>query len=373
MKVAFRTDASLQIGSGHLMRCLTLADALARLGHECLFICREHPGHLLAQIAQRGFQAHALPAAKAAVEGEALAGQPAHAAWLGCAWRTDVRQTAAVLEVFRPDWLIVDHYALDRHWEAEVRPLCGQLMVIDDLADRAHLCDLLLDQNLGRTREDYAGLLPAQCRTLIGPAHALLRPDFAQLREYSLQRRRQPVLRRLLITMGGVDQPNATGQVLAALKQVRLPADCLISVVMGLQAPWLEQVRAVALQMPWPTEVLVNVDDMAQRMAEADLAIGAAGSTSWERCCLGLPTFMLVLAQNQQEAALALERAGAVSKLSLEDDLGSVLPRLFAALGERLEGLASLTQQAAAITDGGGCGLLLRELAGYQEECNERD
>lgn len=360
MKIAFRVDASLQIGSGHLMRCLTLADALARQGHECRFICRDHPGHLLSLIVQRGFSADVLSAKSDVQE----VGQPAHAAWLGCAWLTDACQTAEVLEAFRPDWLIVDHYALDQNWETRVRPLCRHLMVIDDLADRAHICDLLLDQNLGRTRADYADLLPPHCRTLIGPVYALLRPEFSQLREYSLQRRQSRSLRRVLISMGGVDQPNATGQILVALQQVRLPEDCRISVIMGLQAPWLEQVRALAKQMSWPTEVSVGVDDMAQRMAEADLAIGAAGSTSWERCCLGLPTFMLVLARNQYEAAHALEMVGAVCKLSLEDDLSSTLPRLFDGLGEHLDGLASLAQHAAAVTDGKGCGLVLNELSG---------
>ncbi|GAD64251.1 UDP-2,4-diacetamido-2,4,6-trideoxy-beta-L-altropyranose hydrolase [Aquipseudomonas alcaligenes] len=361
MRIAFRADASLQMGSGHIMRCVTLADALKQRGAECHFLCRDHPGHLVELVRGKGHVVHVLNCEQdSPIDPEG----PAHAAWLGATQEQDVQACLPILQALQPDWLIVDHYALDIRWEERLRPFCRRLMVIDDLADRVHACDLLLDQNLGRLPGDYARLTPSHCRTLIGPTYALLRPDFSQLREYSLQRRKTPALRHLLITMGGVDQYNASGRVLDALKQVRLPADCKISVIMGLQAPWVELVRTMALQMPWPTDVLVNVDDMAQRMAEADLAIGAAGSTSWERCCLGLPTFQLVSAQNQQEAARALEEVGAVRKLSLEDDLSSTLPRLFDALGKHLEGLRNLTQQAAAVTDGSGCRLLMCELLG---------
>ena len=133
-------------------------------------------------------------------------------------------------------------------------------------------------------------------------------PEFAALRAYSLQRRARPQLRQLLITMGGVDKDNATGEVLTALRVCPLPADCQITVVMGTTAPWLSEVEQLARDMPWPTRVLVGVNDMARLMAESDLAIGAAGATSWERCCLGLPTAMFVLAENQKYAAWLLDR-----------------------------------------------------------------
>ena len=289
--IFFRTDASLIMGSGHVMRCLTLADALRVQGAQCHFISREHSGHLLEVIRQRGHTVTALPAGNPISAMTAnVVPQPAHAAWLGCDWQTDALQTGAILTDLKPDWLVVDHYALDQRWEEAVTPQCRKLLVIDDLADRAHNCDLLLDQNLGRKSEHYAPLVTAQCQVLTGPQYALLRPEFAALRPYSLQRRQaQPALRQLLITMGGVDQPNATGKVLQALKTCALPQESRITVVMGLTAPWLQNVRELAAQMPWPTEVVISVGDMARRMADSDLAIGAAGSTSWERCCLHLP------------------------------------------------------------------------------------
>jgi UDP-4-amino-4,6-dideoxy-N-acetyl-beta-L-altrosamine N-acetyltransferase len=194
-------------------------------------------------------------------------------------------------------------------------------MVIDDLADRPHDCDLLLDQNLGRKSSDYSGLVPQSCQTLIGPQYALLRPEFAELRPYSLARRMFPQLRRLLIAMGGVDKDNATGKVLEALKGCSLPEEFCIKVVMGPYAPWLRQVRDQASQLPWNTEVLVNVRGMAGLMADSDLAIGAAGTTAWERCCLGLPTLTLVLAENQRGVATSLESSGSISLIKAAGDL----------------------------------------------------
>jgi UDP-2,4-diacetamido-2,4,6-trideoxy-beta-L-altropyranose hydrolase len=362
MKIAFRTDASLKIGSGHVMRCLTLADALKAHGADCHFISRAHPGHLLEVIEQRGHKVHRLAAPLSHVE---KAKAPAHAAWLGSTWQTDAADTAAMLADLQPDWLVVDHYALDQRWEEVLAPHCRKILVIDDLADRSHRCDLLLDQNLGRQPLDYAGLVPTHCQVLTGPHFALLRPEFAALRPYSLQRRQaQPALRQLLISMGGVDQPNATGQVLQALKTCALPADCRITVVMGLTTPWLQNVQELARQMPWLTEVVVNVSDMAQRMADSDLAIGAAGSTSWERCCLGLPTLMVVLAENQRYIAAALDWAGAALALEFTNDerFAAKLKDFVLNLFGSQTSFGGLCLAAARVTDGKGTDLVVDQL-----------
>lgn len=354
MKIVFRTDASLQMGSGHIMRCLTLADALKAQGADCHFISREHPGHLLEVIYQRGYKVHSLVAPVQHAQEANLQPEPAHAAWLGSTWQTDVQETTAILASLQPDWLVVDHYALDRRWEEALAPHYRQLLVIDDLADRPHRCNLLLDQNLGRQPEHYAMLVPEQCQMLIGPNFALLRPEFVALRPYSLQRRQaRPALRQLLITMGGVDQPNATGQVLQILKTCALPQECRITVIMGLTAPWLQNVRELAAQMPWPTEVVVNVSDMAWRMADSDLAIGAAGSTSWERCCLGLPTLMVVLAENQQPGAQALEAGHAARLIGVVSDIAKQLPLAAAELIDS-DCQSRMSLAASAITDGQG-------------------
>lgn len=350
MKIAFRTDASLQIGTGHVMRCLTLADALRERGARCTFICRLHSGHLLDMIAQRGHQAVALPNG-----GTTTHHRPAdlaHAAWLGTEWQTDAQQTSEALGNDTVDWLVVDHYALDHRWEHALRPHCQNLMVIDDLADRAHDCDVLLDQNLGRSAQDYGGLLKPHTTTFIGPQYALLRPEFAQLRSQSLARRTQPQLKHLLITMGGVDKDNVTGQVLKALSACHLPPDLRITVVMGAHAPCLAGIQQQAAQMPGPTQVLVGVNAMAQLMADSDLCIGAAGGTSWERCCLGLPTLLLALADNQLPGAQALEKAGAALVVGNAQNVSQVFEKHMQS-GASVQ-LKNWALAAAAVTDGLG-------------------
>lgn len=363
----FRADASAAIGTGHVMRCLTLADALRKTGESALFLCRPHEGHLMALIAQRGHCVKALPplAPSTAVrpDGAGLA----HAHWLGTDQATDAGDCLAALAaegMARPAWIVVDHYALDAVWESRMRPAAGRLMAIDDLADRRHACDLLLDQNLGRRAQDYAGLVPERAGVLIGPRHALLRPEFAALRAESLARRARPALRRLLIALGGVDRENHTCAVLDALDAVRsLPDDLEILVVMGPQAPWLDAVRARAAALSRPVRVLAGVSDMARLMARSDLAIGAAGGTAWERCCLGLPTIQMVLAANQAAGAAALEAAGAAVMAASAQDAAALL-RDWIAQGRAAEMIGRIGAAAARITAGDGACLVAREMEG---------
>jgi UDP-4-amino-4,6-dideoxy-N-acetyl-beta-L-altrosamine N-acetyltransferase len=236
-------------------------------------------------------------------------------------------------------------------------------MVIDDLADRPHVCDLLLDQTFGRRATDYVPLVPDGCRLLCGSQkYALLRPEFAALREYSLKRRAKPVLRELLINMGGVDKDNVTGAVLRALQSRPLPADCSLTVVMGQTAPWLKNVQVLACSMQRPTRVLVGIDNMAQLMADSDLAIGAAGATSWERCCLGLPSIMLVVADNQLEVAKGLEEAGAALLCLSDQGLSKQLAVLLDKLCADVEQITLLSKAAAKVADGTGAGEVLARM-----------
>lgn len=280
---------------------------------------------------------------------------PAHSHWLGATQEQDAETCAMILAELQPDWLIVDHYALDARWEAVLKPHYRRLMVIDDLADRPHQCDLLLDQTFGRNSEDYKPWVPADSTLLCGSQCALLRPEFSALRPYSLQRRENPKLEHLLITMGGVDKDNVTGQVLQALGDSPLPTGCRITVVMGATAPWLDEVQQLAQKMPWHTQVRIGVSDMAQLMADSDLAIGAAGATSWERCCLGLPTIMLVVADNQMYAATLLDQAQAVRMLSRGVSLATDLAQIFEYLWHDHSKIQDMIKHAQIITDGTGC------------------
>jgi UDP-2,4-diacetamido-2,4,6-trideoxy-beta-L-altropyranose hydrolase len=362
MKIAFRADASVQIGTGHAMRCLTLADELARQGHQCLFICRDHPGHLGELIAGKGFELHLLANSERAASPVAGGTDNLYAQWLGVPWQRDARQTLELLAPLAADWLVVDHYALDVRWEREVAAAVGQIMVIDDLADRDHKCALLLDQNLGRKVMDYEQRVPKDCIRLIGPHYALLRPEFARLRERSLQRRQHPELKRILISLGGVDRTNVTGQVLRALAQTTLAHETELDIIMGAAAPYLDDVREQAAQLPVRTTVSVNVTDMAERMCLADLSIGAAGSTSWERCCLGLPVVLVILADNQDSGARALEAGGAATAIgSTSEALQTTLPATLALLSES-ETLQRMINAAVKVTAGDGVGRVVAAL-----------
>ena len=350
MKIAFRVDASLAIGAGHVMRCLTLADALRERGADCLFICRPHVGNLLGLIQQR--QHHVLILPNLNMGGFHNVDDSIYGAWLGTDWTIDAQDTYRALEKDYFDWLVVDHYALDQRWEQFLRPKCGRIMVIDDLADRLHDCDLLLDQNLGRNADDYNALLSSTCNLIIGPDYALLRPEFSRLRVNSLARRSAPKIQQLLISMGGVDKNNVTCQVLAALKISGMPSNIMVIVVMGSNAPWISEVRDVLASFDQPISVLIGVSEMAKIMADSDLAIGAAGSTSWERCCLGLPAIQIALAENQVQIARALDDIGASLLVDL-DSLFDTLQRIFCNQ-DAMQDLLAKGPIASTIVDGLG-------------------
>ena len=350
MIVALRADASLAIGSGHVMRCLALADELARRGHRCVFVSRELEGHRIDAVRARGHGLEVLPAADGAPYGPDEAAPP-HAAWLAGPWRADAAATRAVLESVGADLLVLDHYGLDARWQEAAAPAGVGRMVLDDLADRPHAVGLLLDQNLGRAAADYDGLVPDRCRRLVGPAYAMVAPRFAELRPAALARRAaDPRLGHVLISMGGVDPNDATGACLEQLEASDLPHATEVTVVMGAHAPHLERVRSLVAASRLAAEVVVDVRDMPERMARADLALGGAGGTAWERCVLGLPTILLVLASNQAAGARALVEAGAAVLAESPADVGAAL----ATLSEPAR-LAEVGRAAAAAVD--GCGL----------------
>ena len=352
MQVVIRTDASLQIGTGHVMRCLTLAVALKEKGAMVQFICRELSGNLITSIEDKGFLVHKLQADEIAILNNIKADDDLfHASWLTVTQEQDAKECQLLIEDIKPDWLIVDHYAIDYRWEKQFKANYRKLMVIDDLADRKHECDLLLDQTYGRTEEDYNALVSQTCNLLLGAQYALLRPEFAKWRQYSLQRRSKPELKKILISMGGVDLENVTGQVLELLNACGLPKEITITVIIGATAPNIEKVKKIADAMQNKTEVKVNVSNMAELMANADLAIGATGTTTWERCALGLPTIMMTMADNQIFASTKLAKANIGWVLSSPIQVNEVLCDLVAGAKAIL---TEVSKASIVITDGKG-------------------
>lgn len=313
VKIVIRTDASIRIGSGHLMRCLTLAGRLQQRGCTVLFVCRELPGNLCGLVEEKGYALHRLPHNGTLRDDQKYTKTNTRccAGWLGVEWEADAVQTLSVLKANEPaDWIIVDHYALDRRWELAIRPHAKNIMVIDDLADRSHDCDLLLDQNLYENMDGrYSGLVPDHCLKLLGPRYALLRPEFMAVRKK--MRVRTGSVRRILIFLGGTDPTNETGKALEAIRSLDRP-DIAVDVIVGASNPHKDGIRSLCAALP-KCNYHCQVNNMAEMMAQADLAIGAGGSSTWERCFLGLPAVTIVVAKNQARTTAAVAKRGALT------------------------------------------------------------
>lgn len=337
MNVAFRTDATSRIGTGHFMRCMTLAKELQRYGVNIRFVSRDLPQYLRDMLEARGMELAPLESGVITCP----AGDLAHSHWLSATQEQDAQATKQALSGREWDWLIVDHYALDARWESALRQSAGRIMVIDDIADRYHDCDVLLDQNLyADMQERYAGKVPAQCRQLLGSRYALLRDEFRESRK-QVKQRGGPV-ERILVFFGGMDADNYTGRAIAALAKLGIGAR--VDVVIGMQHPCREQIEAQCKSHGYHCHVQTR--RMAELMAQADLAIGAGGSAMWERCCLGLPALSVCVADNQRKQIADAAEQGLIYGLFSDDDLTSALQRHIGAILEN-EALRKLISRTA--------------------------
>jgi UDP-2,4-diacetamido-2,4,6-trideoxy-beta-L-altropyranose hydrolase len=297
--IVYRVDASASIGTGHVMRCLTLADALKSKGYESIFICQHLVGNVGTYIEGRGFRVELLE-------------KTADIQTFQCS--EDAEGSAVIINGLSQsvDWLIVDHYEIDHKWEKLMKPHVNRIMVIDDLANRAHQCDLLLDQNLQVNGElRYRNLVPPHCKLLIGPRYLLLRPSFYESKRLLSKRNRS--LEKLLIFFGGSDPTNETIKALQALADMNLEG-IQITVIIGVSNPNAEQIVELCLGLE-NVQLHVQVENMTDYIVQADFALGAGGVAMWERCYLGLPSSVTIVADNQQDSVIAAERSGAVWNL----------------------------------------------------------
>lgn len=356
MKVAIRTDASAVIGSGHVMRCLCLADALAARGAKVHFVSRALPGHLHALVTGRGHSLATLPGlAAGANQGSATA----EAIWPAPMREQDARDTLMALSSEGTfDWLVVDHYAAGEAWETAMKPLASRRMAIDDLG-RRHDCELLLDQNFYPVDESpYGGKLPSGCRSLVGPAFALLRPEFRAAHERA--QARDGAVDRVLVFLGGMDAANVTRTAVRALLAMgkALPA---IDVVIGAAHPARSDIESLCAGLE-RAQCHVQTSDMAGLCARADLAIGAGGSATWERCAVGLPAVVLAVAENQREITRNAARAGLLyapdEYLPNEEALAIHLRAVMESSGLR----NFISGRGLATVDGLGCERVAREM-----------
>lgn len=317
MRVLFRADASTHIGTGHVMRCLALAQELKVRGAACAFAMQALDGHLLREVATQGF---------AVVEAGADP-VPAATPW---------------------DWLVTDHYGLDAAWQRAARPFTRRILAIDDLADRPLDCDLLLDQNLQEPGR-YDGLVPTHAQRLLGPGFALLRPEFARLRQAPPARPQSP---RVMVSFGGADEYGAALDAVDALARCALePGQVLV--VAGARNPHLEALRERCAQFGF--DCLPATDRMAHCMAEASLAVGAGGTTMIERFAVSLPAVVVPIADNQRPGSAAALQAGAIALVDVSRDrrVEAIAQAVRELLGDA-GGLAAMAAAAAALCDGLG-------------------
>lgn len=357
MRIGFRVDASEQIGIGHVMRCLALANAAAKCGAEIRFVARamldaaaraiEDAGHHLVRLA-----------------GDApAAGRSPHASWLGASERADAEQTKRALDDAGGgwDWIVVDHYAIGAEWEAQLRSV-GRILAIDDLADRRHECDALLDQNLYVDMESrYDALLPMGAERMLGPRFALLRPEFTDGHHRASARAGR--VARVLVAFGGSDPADNTSRAVDALRRaVIIDAD----VVIGASHPRRAAIEAACGESGYRCHV--QTQRMAELMLQADLAVGAGGISTWERCAVGLPTLAFAVAKNQdrQVRDAALEGIVCAPDVAGHSVDSATIERHLRALLENDALRQGMSQRGLKLVDGDGVARVSRRL-GWSE------
>ena len=357
-RIVFRTDASVQIGSGHVMRCITLAEEVRKRGVDVRFICRELEGNLCDFIGNKGFAVSRLSAtgAQNAVEGAFSS------SWdqcVGACWEEDAEETKSILEGSCWDWLVVDHYALDVKWESLMRECTKHMMVIDDLANRKHDADVLLDQNYENPlHKAYPSLLHGTACCLLGTRYSLVRPEFSQYREESLARRNGD-FKRLLVFMGGSDPDNDTAKVLNGLG-ASVMNSIQVDVVLGASNPHHKEIKEICARLPSAT-LHVQTPHMAKLMTLADCAINAGGSTAWERCTLGLPGLVVIQSDDQIAIAKEIDRVGGHRLLGRAEELTCID---YANAIEALESehLNQMSEISSTLCDGKGAARVADQL-----------
>jgi len=348
MNVLFRADASAAIGTGHVMRCLTLADALRSGGANCWFACREITPPLATRIAAAGHGMEILP--ERIHDAGAMRDAATHAGWLKASWRDDAGDTAKIVRERSIDWVVADHYALDARWEDAIAANGVRIAAIDDLADRRHSCDILVDHNLhDDLRNRYRGLVPDGCHLLLGPRYALLRPEFRLA--HDAVRRFDGGATRFLVAFGGIDAANLTLLALKAVEEA-VPPGGQVDVVIGNDHGRRRELEGRCQEGGW--NLHVQTERLAELMAQADIAIGAGGGTLWERAASGLPSIAMPVAENQRAQVADAARHGLLRMVDPAGLTVSGLGRCVAALAADRIARERMSKACLAAVDGFG-------------------
>lgn len=349
--IIFRCDASLKIGTGHVMRCMALAMQMRKNNFNVAFICREHDGDLIDFIG-KAFQVYTL-------KSDPDSGQAAndkYGEWLGVSQEFDAKQTLEIIHDITPQLIIVDHYALDETWELYIRShTVLEICVIDDLVNRRHCSEYLIDQTLNRKPEEYASLVPNNTKLFCGINYALVREEFAIYRERSLVRRKNVQLERILLSLGGTDPANVSKAIMDEILNVCRRLEIQIDLVLGHNNPWVSSFLSFQRENKDLLRIIQGANNMAEVMTAADIAIGASGTSSWERCVLGLPTIQIIQVENQQDIAFALARVGAIKLVHEIDQITPLIERAGTWMHD-------VSEKAKNICDGRGLQRVLHQM-----------
>lgn len=353
--VAIRVDASSTIGLGHASRCLALADALVRRGCRVTMLTTVGVGCFTAKAESLGCEILHL---------DAPAGRPPSTRWPvpEAADAATSRETLAAANV-RPTWVVTDGYGFGAEWHRVLRQTGARILSIDERADRPLECDLLVDPSLPADPARYAGLLRPDCRRLLGPTFALLAPAYATARRDAGRGTGRP--RRVVVSFGGSDREPGTLATATALAGIPADLDLVADVVVArthMDRDALERLAANDRRI----RVIDPLPCLAALTATAALAVGGAGGSAWERICLGVPSIVVPIADNQRASARALAAAGIVRMI--EPEASDLTGSLTAAIIELLTGRETLATDAGRrLCDGGGADRVADKVLSWNE------
>ncbi len=343
--IALRVDASTQIGTGHIMRCLTIADSLHRSSVRVIFICRSLLGNWISILQDRGFETIVLETDDELWDGD-----------------RDAQLTVEHLKTQQifPDWLIIDQYQIGQDWQKLVRPAVGKIMVVDDLADRTHDCDLLLDQNLyPNYASRYAGLVPKACQCLLGPHYLILRDEFRSINrivQKSLPLQKMP--QKILLTFGGSDPFRLTERVLNSLSSQGQPLE--VRVLLGTSFLRKDSLAELIKTLPFSVEILTGITEMMTQFQWADCAISAGGLTTYELAYVGLPALIIAAVDAQAEVAAEMAHLKIHQYAGHADELNET--QLIEKVANFLNGLSCYDSQPRIQIDAYGIDRVLTHL-----------
>jgi UDP-2,4-diacetamido-2,4,6-trideoxy-beta-L-altropyranose hydrolase len=357
-----RADANANIGVGHAMRCLALAEWLADMDIIPVLITKHKNELIESKLLALGGGILLLDESLCIPDVKYK-----HSSWLKGTEEDDAKVSVDAIDKLTqhkyghaPLFIMVDHYSLGAPWEIILQKI-AQILVVDDLSDRAHNCNWLIDQTYGKTVDDYCKLTPAKTKLLIGPEYGLLRKEFSAAVK-SLTRGYKNSDIKVLISLGGVDKNNDTSKILTYLSQYKTFDELSITIVTGNANPNLKKLAAFILEFS-NVNLLVDVNNMAFLMNTHDLCIGAAGSTSWERCAMALPTLTVILADNQQTIADNMAAVNAIINLGLVEDLTeNKLLSQFEQVCKNKSLYRLLSRNSYDLCDGLGCSRIIKEV-----------